>query len=266
MATKIWTGSVDGNFQTAGNWNGGVPVSNDDAIVPSVATRSMDAGMDQSGAVDLDSLVVHRGYAGNIGSSGNPLKIAADKVLFMGAGEFWFENDITTDDVRIIAATPQTVVNLGGDTITSIAILRGKVTIDGTTGAIADLNVGYFTDRLNDSRVTIAASAGTLTSLFQDGGKLWAGNTITTAHAHAGELTKQGTTSIVTLEQHMGANVIYNSSGTITLARLRGGTLDLTQTGDVKAITTLWLFPDSTFKEIQELHTVTTRIDLRNLA
>lgn len=67
MAEKTWTGAVNGNFQTAGNWSDSVAPANSDTLHFTGASNvSVNAGL--SNTLTGVTLVVDKSYAGSIGT------------------------------------------------------------------------------------------------------------------------------------------------------------------------------------------------------
>lgn len=255
---NIWAGTTD-NWGTAGNWTGIEPVDDDSVLIPEVSAQEIQTGLDNSG-VDLDDLIVARGFLANIGASGNQLKLAADLIKFWGGGEFWFQTAQAaaevTDELQVIAATPDIIVNLSDDGTSSItkAILhRGNIT---SSADITNLQAGFATNINTDLTLAITSGAGTLAALQQYGGVVTAANVITTVQKSAGTLIKTGTTAIATL-WNLGGDTIYNSTGTLVTAHVVRGILDMTQTAKETTITDLWLYPDGQIKYDDKLTTIT---------
>jgi hypothetical protein len=256
------------------DWTPSVPVDNDSAFIPETLASSITSGMDQ-GDIDLDLLYTHQGFLRDVGASGAPLLIAADLIDLRSPGGFYFACDANsaaqkTDEIRIAAAHRDAIIEIdsnaadAGD-IDAIIALRGNILLKGNIqfGASCVLQVGYVETRLADVRLKIATGADTLPTLDQRGGKIISDGAITAAAVHAGELT-QDTAAITTLEIYGGGKVIYNHSAATTVKVYEGGILDLMQTSEQKAITTLWRYPGSVVHMDDSLHTVTTTYDLRN--
>jgi len=122
MADTSWTGIVSGAFGTAGNWTNGVPGNGDTAIFTgSLARRKVD-GSDQT-AITLAQLVVDDSYAFGIASSGSPLKIHADQLLYAAGGGAGFLWGAYPD----VVAAPRSRLDLyiGGATDAVIRCTRG---------------------------------------------------------------------------------------------------------------------------------------------
>lgn len=259
---KILVGS---DWSTAGNWSDNlVPVSNTQAAMDSSPGPEVNAGLDQGG-VDLDALLLPRLFERNLGSSSNPLKIAADLVLNYSAGNLYFEcakdgvSALKTDEIHIECAHARAKTEIGGETgdagdIDLINIMRGNVILKSNIafGASAIVRVGYVSNRISDVNLLIDATTDTLATLDMSGGICRCNCQITNA-----TITGQGTslthdTNKITgtLKIMAGARCIFNhealnADGTVIEVH-SGGILDLTQNSKEKTIATLRTFPGST--------------------
>lgn len=269
MATKTYLGN-DGNWATAATWSpANEPVNDDVVIIPSNTTVDITAGLD-NGGVKLDGLIVAKGSVVKVGTTGGPLKIAADFVHYQGRAEFNYEHAqdagsaFDTDFVIIEPSLPTAAVQLSSEEsdalgMPDVLIDGGNVTILANMGTMTHLAVTARTQKL-----TIQAAAGALTHLLGNGSRIEAHNAITNAHLADGcQLTKE-TAAITNAFIAAGASLFYNDDGTITLAYVgSGGTFDLMHVGKEVTITTgIWM-PGSTINKNTTLHTVTNEYDLR---
>lgn len=62
-ADKVWTGAVDGNFTTGGNWIGGTPGSTDRALYD-VGAGGTSANSSVNASININSILLQNGYAG----------------------------------------------------------------------------------------------------------------------------------------------------------------------------------------------------------
>jgi len=70
-ADKVWTGAVDGNFTTGGNWIGGTPGSTDRALYD-VGGGGTSVNSNVNASININSILLQGGYAGlvtNLASS-----------------------------------------------------------------------------------------------------------------------------------------------------------------------------------------------------
>jgi len=124
---------VDNDWANAANWSAsGIPTA-DDLVRIGGSSQGLSVNLGQ-GAVSpgLDGLFLAETMTGDLGATGNPLIIDADTVTCRsGASQSWFEGTyaefiaapmLMTDNACVIDAS-------GGDTITNLYSLRGRVTI-----------------------------------------------------------------------------------------------------------------------------------------
>lgn len=111
MAVVYWSGDVDSDWQDNGNWDGNIPVTNDEVIFDSRSTVDVDDGMavGETGGVDYDLLHIKKGHTANIGTSSERLHTSADKIIIEGSGTYYIEvsENATGQDQTI----PLVVVN-----------------------------------------------------------------------------------------------------------------------------------------------------------
>ena len=104
MATNTWIGGTSADASTAANWSEGLPVANQDIIVPPYATNGITSGMDAIGSIALKSFWVQEGFALNIGNtSGGFFQI---DLTASGATRFLFEGSSTLAKFHIIKTLP----------------------------------------------------------------------------------------------------------------------------------------------------------------
>ena len=240
MTMRVWSSSGSGDLDLSANWGGTAPIANDEMLFPDGNVHSVTS--DLTGlAIDADEIITDPGYSGNIGSSGSPMVISADRVYVRGSGEFWYQDKATTttDFCVVDAAMPTTVVNLSGDTITDVVALRGALTLAGT---VTNLNAGYHSNPSGDL-TCIVESGATLTSVAQSGGNVTCDTAVTRWDMTGGRAT-QDTATVTTLNL-MGGRMVYKHD-TLTTVRVHAGAiLDLTKLTKQLTITTLIELPGS---------------------
>ena len=257
---------------TAGNWSSGaIPVTNDLAGIPHTLNFNVtDASGDAKG-VDLNMLVTHPGYAKSFGVSGTPIKTAADLVHVKGSGPFYFESHkdgasaFVTDEVRIEAATPNAIVEIGSDAsdadsnIDIVNIIRGTVTLTGTIKFTTTGQVIFTPSSMGDATLTIVNSADTLPLLLQLNGRSQVDNIVTRLDLKGGECIKD--TNKATEIDVFGGTLVYNhqaSASDVTICRVHtGGVLDLTQNSLLKTFDHVIRYRGGVVKRILEMHTFT---------
>lgn len=255
MATRTWTGSAgDGNFDTAANWGGTVPVTSDTAIISATATTGITSGLDRSAdgagaGLNLVLLEIEAGFQYNIGTSSSSLLLTADEIIDRGSGSTWItsktgtaalDTDLVTVDKP--AGFAFTFDHSGASNVSQLRITGGAVTF---TGTIVALPLVYLAPRgTNDYDATFTSQGSVVvTSLYMGGGTWYCKAGATTAFL-AGGVIVAGSTSAITLttvHQLNGTFAYADNSAVVTTTTHNGilGLLNGRITGATKTITTL---------------------------
>ena len=259
MAAIPWNGST-GNLTTAGNYVGGVAPGASDQIVFNRGSQDVDPSLGNIAA--LDGIEVQPGYTGKVGGSGNKMTSSVNTIRHVGSAEFWFDDSAAlTDDVFIRAVNRDVVINLGGDTMTNVTILRGNVTLDGTTGVIALLTVGFVDSAEQDVRLNVVTNGNAVTLAKVWGGEIILNKEFVTTDIAGGLIKVPTGTSGDMGTIYMGGGVIrHNTTATIDLAIVQNATLDLGR--EAKTVTKLIELPGANVIDNDVLHTITTRFNL----
>lgn len=272
MAVKSlqWTGAVDGNWETAGNWTAVSPVvgppntddSNDTLVFLRTAinapTENLDRTGDGTNGLRPKLIYIEPGGSYDIGASGNPLMVKAIKVLHKGNNTLFYKSagaTEQTDEIIINSPNHTNAAQIDDDgtaPITRIAVTSGKVTLAAGMLTIAKLDIAFFNNPATDSDVTIGTegtnvitqltmAGGTLTSDMECTNVTITGGTATITHGDATDLIITG-----------GTYVYKVSGGTITNLHAIGGVADL-------------MASESTPKTVVNLHTYPAAIVRRDL-
>ena len=259
MAKIPWNGST-GNLTTAGNWVGGVAPAGSDVAVFNRGSQDVDPSLGDIAA--LDGIEVQPGYTGVIGGSGNKMTSSVNTIRHVGSAEFWFDDAAgLTDDVFIRTTDRNVIVNLGGDTMTNVTILRGMVTLDGTTGIIALLTVGFVDNVQQDVTLNIVTNGNVVTLAKVWGGVTTLNKEFATTDISGGVIMVPTGTSGDMGVIYMGGGVIrHNTTATIDLAIVQNATLDLGR--EAKTVAKLIELPGSNVIDNDVLHDITVRFNL----
>jgi len=276
MAYKLYNGNdwVDASFDPVN-----IPVSDDEVVIPHDVTGNKTDGADAAHELDLDLLMTHPGFTGDFGSSGAPIKSAADLIVHQGSGGFYFEctddgsPNLTTDEVRIEAANNSVIAILGTDAaatlgdFATIVVARGNLTLDSSivfTGA-GLVKVTSIDNVGTDAILTIAAGAPTLPTLRQEGGTSTIHNVVTAFSMTAGTCLKW--TAKVTSAIIHGGTFVYNHTAldadNTTIEVHAGATLDLMQNAVQKVIDKVIAHQGSEVLYDKNMHTITDFDDRR---
>jgi len=274
MATKSLGG--DGNWNTAGNWGGALPVDDDVALIPQSLNANVTDTGDQ-GAIDLDNLQVHKDFGGLFGTSGSPIHIGADVLKVYGSSGFYFNLDddgaVDTQVERawINCQAAGTPVQLGkhgaaraGSDYLNIFVNRGNVTF---TNTVAWAAAAIIKCNGSGARCTFSASGPTVPSLIVNAGQVWS-NVVLTTLIMGGGIAIQDLAAITTAHIGKGAtlDIRYGGAG-VTVATLiyvgNGGTLIMDNSEHEKTVTTAYAEPGAIIRRIPDLHPFTTFYDQR---
>ncbi|MGB2987238.1 MAG: hypothetical protein WBE26_15315, partial [Phycisphaerae bacterium] len=170
MATTYWTGGISTDYDTVGNWTNGIPAANDTVIVPASATRSIMPNSSQT-LIQVEAFLVRDGYRGDIGAPGNPLIIAAKKMIYRGLGTLNYEGSATLDTgaymdnasyvFEVDSDNLVNVAHIAGPRVCRLLIKKGKVTTAGGN-ALECLEVSYRDNPLADACVISGKAAQVL--------------------------------------------------------------------------------------------------------
>lgn len=148
MAVKYWTGTVDGDWATAGNWSpSGVPIAADEVIFDGRSNVDVDTGaaVGDTGGVTFDLLHVKNTYTGNIGTASLRIHTDATRIIYEGTGTMYLEcselNATTDSTISEIVVSSTGILYLSSDVntvdwtseFTLVHIARGTVYISDDT-------------------------------------------------------------------------------------------------------------------------------------
>lgn len=257
MADHIWISATTSDWATAGNWTGGVPVSNGRALLGASSSQVSLLTTVTQGGVDLDLLEASSLFAGNLGSAGTPLEIAADVVNWFGSGELHYLSHnnagaLKTDVMNLRSANPGVGGTIGSKVgaageIDVLNFARGTWTITNAQG-INRLCTSYVTNPSGDVALTVNNATGTIAEARFAAGNIQNNALITACNVAGQARLTHGTAAITpagTITNLFMADRSYcafNMAATIGLVVLDGESiLDLMQTGHVKVITEIYL-------------------------
>ena len=264
MANIVWNGTT-GQIDLAANWIGGVAPGAADVGIFNRGKQHVDPNLGNIAA--LAGLEIYPDYGGNIGAVGNILTCSITALKHLGRAAFWVADSAGwTTDVFIRTVDNNVVVNLGGDTMTNVTLLRGNVTIATTIGAVARLEIGHAGNRENDVRLMIVAGGTAVTLAQQWGGQITGYGTITTLYQCAGlTVFPVGSVGNAPNLYQTGGRLNHYTTETIALAHV-AGVLDLGQAA--KTISKSTRYPGGRIiKQADTIHTFTAEtIDLAEVA
>lgn len=126
--TTRFTGATSGALSVAGNWDNGVPVTGDTAIVDN-ATRSVTSGL---AAVALASLHVTSRYTGNWGASGSAIDgVGATMLVWESSGaEAWIGSASIVRGIIHPRSTQANAIQFVGTGLGQMRFVSGRITLD----------------------------------------------------------------------------------------------------------------------------------------
>lgn len=267
MATAVWNGVAPGVFITNTNWApNNVPIDGDILSANRQNSQSIQ-GANHAG-IYLGSFTSQAGYAGNIGSNGNPLIIDAVEWIHRGLGTLWLASNNgvagvgeTTGHVIIDSDNMNNAATLDGEKIDVISCVKGKTTLAATLGTSAwsadavvpsRVNVGRRDNIAVDAHLVINGNyddttTTMVTEVNQYGGKVESVGVIDLYNMMAGRCY-QTVEEIVRLMQY-GGYMFYGAertTGVMTEAHIFGGVLDLSYLARGITVTDTYLYPGGT--------------------
>lgn len=261
-----WTGAVSERADLAGNWTNGVPIAADDYGIFDRGSVNVDPSLGDIAAFGI--MIVKPGYKGSIGATGNKMTTSITKVYHFGTAPLWLDDAAgTTTDVYLRCASSNVVVVLGGDTMTNITAHRCDLTLDGTLGVCALLQVGYVSNLMTDAKVTIVTNGNAVTACRQWGGNVTCNKTITTLDLQDGfHKIPVASSGVHTNARQSGGRAENFGVGTLTDLQVGPGTYDLGL--EAKTITKSVRHPGGTILNADpNIHTFTAPlVDLADVA
>lgn len=266
-------GGGDKKWSTATSWDtGSVPLDGDDAYLTDVRTSNAMLGENIQSATWPDNIYI-TAYSGNIGTSGThwALDDAAgsetlDELRIENAtGKIYMDfeqaaGSNTVIDTHInIPGQASDQLNLGGAAaFTNIHCLRGRANL-GMTGVISTLWVAHSTTP-RDVYCNLDAAV-TTTKVRQGGGFVLGASTngVTLWMQDGGSTQLTGSGTIVDYYLR-GGNLQMDGSGTaliISNLYIKSGICDLTQTGNLRTLTSVYIWPGGTL-DLRGVETLVT--------
>ncbi len=219
--TNTWTGATDNDWNTAGNWSGGVPTNAHDVVINTGATVNLSAG----------------GVAQSITINGNSVLTLATNTLTVGAttaGDVTLNgtSEIDVNGSTLVLGAAGQVSNLNIGAGTTIDAMSGTVTISGTINVASG---GTLSTTTATDLILIGTTAVTLpddiTDLYDFTiNKTGATPTVTLSgnlNVDNDLTVTNGTLATSTYTLAVGNNVAIANSATAIL-NATGGTLNVT--------------------------------------
>lgn len=270
MAFNIWV-STNGLWYDDTSWNTGlIPETGDDVTFSGqFSNQSLIEGPIYED-FKLNNFRTESDYTGSIGGVGNNLALSATKVVIRGTGKCYIiarnaEADSDIDIVIVNSNNLTDALTLDSDgttnTVNRILVVKGGVTLSAGMGHIDFLETSFRNNATTDARVTVVTSGQTIGEVHCAAGVIECDRLVTTGIQSAGRWTQ--TTKRIDSLQLTGGTHTYNvakgsgNAGAMGAVEIHGGTLDLTQTGDQKVVSSAKVYPNGNLLKIDDLATVT---------
>jgi hypothetical protein len=246
---------VDGDWANVNNWSSAaVPGSGgaglDTVIIPGTARTSLTTNLDRTGddggnGLLLAYMLVEDGYEGDIGSSGNELKLRCTILDYHGDGTLFYESatGVGGQTGRAIINSQRGNAYLSDDGVApfnQVEFVQGFATLQASQ-PIAEVWVTPKAGVALNTNVTITNATGLISELFMKAGTLANAAQIDQFHIGGGITTH--TASNVN-ETFMTGGTLYwdcpDTAGIMTSLYLAGGRVDTTRTGKPTAINVIF--------------------------
>ena len=274
MATNIWQGDVDEDASNASNWSEGIPVANQDIIVPPWATYGITANLDVIASIGVSSFWVQEGFSKNIGTTTGFFRLditgsTASRFLFEGSSALAKFQIMKTDlavsfEVRKtgVGNSGQPALQFMSNDVTPSSTVIGKMSIYsgevslGPEDNICELGGLTVGERSGQTGAVVYIGKncrdlgdGALLTLDMNSGTVFCDSSLVTTNQYGGVIEHRGN-AITTLNMWGGISRLNNPTGTsggrvITKLNLRGGTFDNTENPTIKTVTNADLYSGS---------------------
>jgi len=275
MADYEWTGAASTDFDTNGNWRGGTSpagslAGGDNITVLKTAVNDMLLNIDltdeDTNGFRAGTFYIQPGCAVNVGASGAPLKCSAANLIHRGNGTLYFQ---ASEGTSSLSDTDNVVINSpnlaaaavidddAAQTITSIQVTSGAVTLASDMLTVTYLNVGSVGSSGINPVVTVNSSAAFVTNMIIASGKVNMARPMSYVWLDGGALDFT--------HSSYGGN-LFLSGGVVTWSSVsdiakawvcNSGRLDLRPILGPMTITDLWKFPTGTIDKNDQMVTVT---------
>lgn len=260
MAVRTWL-STSANLTSTAAWSGAtVPVAGDYVRWPKEATLAPTSNLNGLAAVALAGWYVEDGCQIPFGSSGSPIHIDADEIIWFGDGPTYVQHTGTggTNQVVYSPVAESGMLVLSGNDLQRIIVASGNLILSHASYAVNQLIVCKNPVGLGP-RVTIESSATLSGFTWQNGGTIIDSSSGTLADLvlMGGEYLKSGAGAVTSVYQHAGY-LDYQTSGTLTGISVLGGTFDLSQGLVSRTVTLAQIHPNAKYIVDYNIATVTT--------
>lgn len=244
MATKIWTGSTDGDLTDTTNWSGGTPASGDNVIFRPGTTNYPDenlTGLNNAALTGaLAAVIFEKGWTWPVGSSTTALQFSCTRLDVDSSGVLYIDIEASNIGPQVFGTAPATLGSAGlyliGSNIATLNCQGGTTMVGHVAATVAEARCQGAAARLYLGNLL------TLTTAYSmDGGTIIQRCASTTSKARDGNLTTEEAGAITTATLYGRSNGVFNSSGTITTCNVEDADCfaDWLQSSEARTVTTL---------------------------
>lgn len=271
MAVRTWLSTSDDLTGTVAGtglaWSGDtVPIAGDYVRFPKEASRDIVRNRNGLAGVALAGWYVEDGCPIPFGSSGSPIHIDADEIVWFGDGPAYVQHTGTggTNSLIYAPVSDEATMYISGNTILTNLLVSGNIDIS-TAGSSTGSLLMCRNPIGRGPKVKVSSSV-TLGGVTLQAGEIEDSSTgtITKIINMGGQYNKIGTGQ-VSAYWGMNGYLNYRSTGTMGLAVLMRGTLDLSQGIEDRAVTTVRVHPNAKYLVDYNLVTITNEYILADL-
>lgn len=266
MAVRTWLSTSDDLTGTAAGtglaWSGDtVPIAGDYVRFPKEASKEIVRNRNGLAAVALAGWYVEDGCPIPFGSSGSPIHIDADEIVWFGDGPAYVQHTGTasTNQVLYAPVAETGMLVLSGNATQRIIVASGNLMLSHASYAVNQLIVCKNPNGGRGPIVNIESSVALSGFTWQNGGTVIDNSSGTLADLvlMGGEYLKGGAGALTAAKQHAGY-FDYQSTGTMDAISVLGGTFDLSRGLAARTVTLAYIHPNARYLVDYNIATITT--------
>lgn len=204
-------------------------------------------GTATDGATPVDlttgTVEVAQGYTGDMGTSGNPLRISCQQVRFGGQGTFYHTGTVSGSAPKVTQKNGRGNLWLRGTYNGALTLTRGNCVLQSAVGAqFSAVRIGYELNQASDVNFVLEAGSPAPTTVTVASGTARIRASVTNLVAQSNVFLEggDGTTPVdISFLEIVGANVVANAQGTIASCEAVRGLLDFSGDPRPKTVTEL---------------------------
>ncbi len=262
MAVRTWL-STNGSLTSTAAWSGAtVPVAGDYVRVPKQATLAPNANLNGLASEALAGWYVEDGCPIPFGSSGNPIHIDADEIVWFGDGPAYVQHTGTagTNSLLYAPVSEMAMLSLLGNAVGTTVIVSGNFDMSTVSTSSVLMYVCRNPRGLGPKmRVASSVTLGSGSQVIQQGGEIIDSSTGTIAKiVHMGGSYEKLGAGAITAWYGMGGAMNFHSTGGVGLAEAMRGTFDVSQGIETRTVTLARVHPGAKYLVDYNITTVTT--------